>query len=275
MPRRKIPTAQKRYAAYQLKLKAVRQFVAGFDGKAWADAYTRKPRSDNGKRERAKQLAKVSRTYSKLKPYLQRSYKVIRPRKAENVAAIADYANVPKLKGLRAVPVATEFPDKFKVTVGRNGQVTATRGKRYKEVIYKFPRRPKTHELKSGKTITAGEHAIAMLEAMLPDLKPGIYVLMTRSQNLVPFTADRDSLLRIMREFVFRYEKNAADFMQLLTGVKWLAHSASAAAKRIREIKEARTEASRRRLVAKRINAEQTARQLGRISRRARLTGRR
>ena len=274
MPK-KLTAAQKRQADYALKLKTVREFVGGFDAAEWAKLYAKKPRSEKGKKARAAALAKVRRTFNQLKPYIQRSYKKVKPRSARQVAAIADYANVPKIKGLRAVPVATEFPKKFKVTVDRKGQVTATRGKRYKEIIYKFPKRPRAHTPKGGKFVTAGEHAIAMTEALLPTLKPGIYVLMTRSQVLVPFTADRESLLQTMRSFVFRYEKNAADFMEQLVGVKWLAHTAETAAKRQREIRAARTEAKRRRLDVKRINAELAAKKLGKLSKRARATGRR
>ncbi len=274
MPRHKTRSPVGRLAAYEAKLAAVRQYVAGFDAKELNDLYTRKPRTAKTKAARSAKLAQISRTYNKLKPYLQRSHKRVKPRNADHVAAIAEYANVPKLKGLRAVPVATEFPKKFKVSVDRKGQVSATRGKRYKEIIYKFPRRPKPHKTKAGKFLTAGEHAIAMTEAMLPTLKPGIYVLMTRSQALIPFTADRESLLQTMRSFVFRYEKNAADFMELLVGVKWLAHTAETAMKRQAEIKAARSEAARRRLDSKRLQNERAAKKLGRISKRARATGR-
>lgn len=271
----KKKAAAKRLTNYRIKLKAVRQFVAGFDAKAFDDLYSRQPRTELAKKKRRAQLAKLSRTHAKLKPYLQRSYKVVRPRSARALAAVADYANVPKVKGLRAVPVATDFPKKFKVSVDRKGRVTATRGKRYKEILYKFPRGPRAHTDKDGKFLTTGEHAIAMMQAMLPTLKPGIYVLMTRTQSLVPFTADRDSLLQTLREFVFRYEKGAADFMQMLVGVKYLAHSYGGALKRQSEIKQARSEAARRRLDARRLEYERTAKKLGRISKRARATGRR
>jgi hypothetical protein len=277
VPRTKRPAAPRRSVDYRIRLAAVRQLVEGFDAKKWTDLYEKKPRTPATKKARARDLARLRRKYAQLKPFLQRSYKIIRPRKPEHVAAIAEYANVPKVKGLRAVPVATEFPDKFKVRVDRKGQVIATRGKRYKEVLYKFPKRPRAHTVKAGrakKFVTAGEDAIAQMQALLPKLKPGIYVLMTRSQVLVPFTADRDSLLQTLREFVFRYEKNAADFMRELVGVKWLAHSAQAAMKRQKEIKAGRTEAQRRRQDAKRMMAERTAKKLGRISKRARATGR-
>ncbi len=292
---KKVPTGTKRQAAFARKLAAVRDFVGGFDAKTLDGAYARKPRSENGKQQRRAALAKVARTYAKLKPFLQRSHKRVKPRNPEHVAAIADYANVPKLKNLRAVPVATEFPKKFKVSVDRKGIVTARRGKQYKEVIYKFPRKPRKYVTKGGALVTAGEDAIAMTQAMLPTMKPGLYVLMTRTQDLIPFTADRDSLLQTMREFVFRYGTHAAEWMQYLSGFKYLAASYEAARKRLKTIQTMRIEArgNRRSLQKKweaqvaatnefktrmadrkRIKAEQTAKKLGRITKRARATGR-
>lgn len=270
----KNPRATRRKAAYRAKVATLRKLVSGFDAATWTKLIDAKPRTAKAKKARAAKLAKVSRTYSKLKPYLQRSHKIVKPRSARQVAALAEYANVPKVKGLRAVPVATAFPKKLKVKIDRTGQVTLTRGKRYKEVLYKFPRRPKAKKVK-GKFITAGEDAIAMMEALLPSLKPGLYVLQTRSQDLIPITADRDSLLREMRRFVFRYEANSPGFMEHLIGVKWLAHTAETAMKRQKEILTARSEAQLRRSDAKRERAAREARRLGKISKRARATGRR
>lgn len=266
--------ATRKAAAFRSKVATLRKLVSGFDSAAWSKLYAAKPRTAKTKKKRAAALAKVSRTYAKLKPFLQRSHKIIKVRSKKKLAAIAEYANVPKVKGLRAVPVATAFPKKLRVTVDRKGQVTLTRGKRYKEVIYKFPKRPRTQKVK-GKFLTAGEHAIKMLEEMLPTMKPGLYVLQSRSQDLIPVTADKDSLLRELRRFVFRYESSAPDFMQYLVGFKCLAHTAETAMKRQRELTDARTEAKRRRVLAGREAAAREARRLGKISKRARATGRR
>ena len=268
-----ISKKTKRSAAYRQKVATLRKLVSGFDAAAWNKLYDSKPRTAKAKAVRKSKMAKVSRTFAKLKPYLQRSHKIVKARGAKKVRAIADYANVPKVKGLRAVPVATDFPKKLRVKVDRAGRVTVSRGKRYTEKVFKFPKRPRTHKVK-GKLITAGEHAIKMLEQMLPTLKPGLYVLQTRTQDLIPITADRDSLLREMRRFVFRYESSAPDFMQHLVGVKWLAHSAESALKRQKEIRSARTEAARQRQDARREAAAREARRLGKISKRARATGR-
>jgi hypothetical protein len=276
-------------------LATVRKFVGGFDAKTLDAAYARKPRTENGKKQRRAALAKVARTYKKLQPFLQRSHKRVKPRNPKHVAAIAEYANVPKLKGLRAVPVATEFPKKFKVKVDRKGRVSATRGAGFKEVLYKFPRKPRAHVV-GGKFITAGEDAIAMAEAMLPTMKPGLYVLMSNLHDIIQFTADRESLLQTLRSFVFAYEKTAADWMPYLKGFKYLARSYDAARKRLKTIEtirfeargnrrtvqqkweaqvKANTEFKRRMRDRKRIKAEQSAKKFGKQSRRAKLTGRR
>jgi hypothetical protein len=275
MPRKKIPAVAKRQATFNQRLKTVRGFVAGFDSDKWAKLYNSKPRTEATKAKKRAALAKVNRVFKQLKPFVQRSYKVVRPKNAARVAALAEYANVPKVKGLRAVPVATDMPKKLKVGFNSKNQVTLSHGAHHKEVVIKFPRRPRSHTTARGKFLTAGEDALQMTEALLPTMKAGRYVVLTRSQTLVPFSADKGQLMQLMRSFVLSYEGGAPELIRNLIGFKWLARSNKAAQDRINAILAARSEAGRRRVDQRREQLAKEAKRLGKISKRARATGRR
>lgn len=270
----------KRASNYSYRLTQLRKIVAGFDSKEFDKAYTAKPRTKAGKARRSAQLAKVRAHFSRIRPYVHRVHKVVRVRNKAHLEELRKHVGLTKIKGLRAVPVPTASPKKTRVKFDRKGRVSVVVGKR-EEKIFRFPHLPKS-----------SDDAIAMVEAMLPELPAGFYVLATRHHFLLHGIIERDALPGELRAFFYQY-RQSPEFLKLLYGVKWLARSQHAAMER-RKLE--RTERGRAKLERKRVASERAARQIAamdkafkrlgsmefvrgarrpRISKRARATGRR
>lgn len=273
MPKRRKPAKRtvrvgKRASSYSYKLTTLRKIVSGFDSKTFDKIYNAKPRTKAGKARRAKILAKVSSHFSRVRPFVHRSHKVVRVANRAHLEELRKHVGLTKLKGLRAVPVPTAKPKKTRVAFDRKGRLSITVGKR-EEKLFRFPHMPRD-----------SDDAIAMLEAMLPELPYGFYLFATRHHFLLPTITERDQLLAGLRAFFYQY-RGSPEFLRLLYGVKWLARSAKPAMER-RKLE--RTERGRAKLERKRIASERAARQIaamdkafkrGGISKRARATGRR
>ncbi len=270
----------KRASAYSYKLSQLRKLVSGFDSKEFDKAYKAKPRTKAGKAKRERQLAKVRGHFARVRPFVHRSHKVVRVRNKAHLEELRKHVGLTKLKGLKAIPVPTAQPKKTRVKFDRKGRPSVTIGKR-EEKIFRFPHMPKT-----------SDDAIAMLEAMIPELPAGFYVLATRHHFLLHSVIEREALVSELRAFFYQY-RQSPEFLRLLYGVKWLARSQKAASER-RKLE--RTERGREKLERKRVASEKAARQIAamdkafkrlgqmeyvrgarrpRISERARKTGRR
>ena len=263
----------KRASSYSYKLQQLRKVVSGFDSKEFDKAYSAKPRTKAGKAKRAKQLAKVRSHFSRVRPFMHRSHKVVRPKTAAQLEELRKFVGITKVKGLRAIPVPTAKPKSTSVKFDKDGRVRISIGKR-EEKIFRFPHMPRD-----------SDDAIAMLEAMLPQMPYGFYVLATRHHFLLHGTIERDQLVGELRAFFHQY-RQSPEFLRLLYGVKWLARSQETAETR-RKLE--RTERGRQKLERKRINAERAAKQIAamdkafkshrqqlpKLTKRARATGRR
>lgn len=251
MAKRQKPTKRatrvgKRASNYSYKLNQLRKIVSGFDSKEFDKAYSARPRTKAGKAKRSRALAKVRSHFSRIRPYVHRSHKVVRVKNRAHLEELRKHVGITKLKGLRAVPVPTPKPAKTRVKFDRKGRVSVTVGAR-EEKIFRFPHMPKT-----------ADDAIAMLEAMLPEMPFGFYVLATRHHFLLHGVIERDALVGELRAFFYQY-RQSPEFLRLLYGVKWLARSEKAAQER-RKLE--RTERGRLKLERKRIASEKAARQI-------------
>lgn len=241
----------KRASAYSYRLKQLRAVVSGFDSKEFDKAYSAKPRTKAGKAKRARMLANVRAHFARVRPFVHRSHKIVKVRNKAHLEELRKHVGLTKLKGLRAVPVPTAKPSKTRVKFDKKGRVSVTVGKR-EEKIFRFPHMPKS-----------SDDAIAMIEAMLPDLPFGFYVLATRHHFLLHGVIERDQLVGELRAFFHQY-RQSPEFLRLLYGVKWLARSAGAATQR-RKLE--RTERGRAKLERKRIASEKAARQIAAMDR--------
>ncbi len=253
----------KRYSAYLDRLSTLRQYVGGFDDKKLADLYLSKPRSEKGKREKARKLAKVASTFRTLRPYLSRPHKRVSSKSADKIEQLRTYSGVPKIKGLRAVPVEAIDPKRAKVSFDKKGRLTVKEGAR-KEVLIRFPRKPRAHRTKDGRYLTAGEHLREMVKALLSTLPRGMYVLQSKQHMLVPMAAEKAAIPKMIDQFLTGYETRAPGFIESITGLRWLAQSAESFMRRQADMQEARTDAGRRRVQRRRIAREKAARQLAR-----------
>jgi hypothetical protein len=251
MPKRKAPSKKaarvgKRASSYSYKLSQLRKIVSGFDSKELDKAYLSKPRTKAGKAKRAATLAKVRGHFSRIRPFVHRSHKVVKVANKAHLEELRKHVGLTKLKGLRAVPVPSAKPSKTKVKFDKQGRVTISVGAR-EEKLFRFPHMPKT-----------SDDAIAMVEQMLPELPAGFYVLATRHHFLLHGIIERDALPGELRAFFYQY-RNSPEFLRLLYGVKWLARSQKAASER-RKLE--RTERGRNKLERKRVSSEKAARQI-------------
>lgn len=275
MPRQKIPksvrAAGKRAAQYSERLKILRKFTGEFDAKRFEKIYLSKPQSARGKREKKAALQKVARTFARLKPFVHRPHKIVRPTSPRNLASLRKFVGMTNVKKLRAVPVPTDRAKTLRVTFDKKGRVEIREGKsRWKTFL--FPHKPKD-----------SDDIIEMTEAMVPKMPRGIYTLMTRHHFLIPTTADRDQLVETLRRFAFQY-RESPEFLSMLYGFKWVSGSYERA---LEFQKYMRTERGRQKLERKRLKSESAARviaemnrklksgKLPRQSARARKTGRR
>lgn len=287
--------ASKNLAKYQYKLETLRKYVAGFDAKKLDGLYTRKPRTAAGVAARKKELARFNARYRQLRPYVDRAAKRVEPKgknAAQKIEALREYAGLPKIKGLRAVPVEV-IGKSARVSVDRAGRVSIKHG-RVTEKMYRFDEKPRNGwvrasdgkrltareagKLKKGdkRFLTAGEHAIEMLRAMLKKLpKNGQFVIVTSHHAVIPWSGDHGSIVKTLIDFVYQYEgKGVAPWlMPKILGVKQVATDMDGLFDYKREIMGMRSKAQLERKQRRRAQNEAAAFKLGKQSRRAKLTG--
>lgn len=260
MPRKRIP--------YSQKLAALRRLESGFDAKRFDRKPGFYPKTAKARAERKKLGDKVARAFKRIAPFVHRPHKLVRVRNAENLKALKKFVGMSGFKNLRAVPVPTMRAGKLKVSFDKKHRVTLRDGQG-KWKFFPFPHAPRD-----------GQDAIDMMEALMETLPGGLYILASRHHFLIPTVADRDSLASELRKFVFAY-RASPEFLRLLVGVKWV----SGSYERAQEIQRGlRSEREREKSERKRIKNERIARELasmdrafkaGKISARARATGRR
>ncbi len=251
MKKRQKPTKRaarvgKRASNYAYKLSQLRKLVSGFDSKKLNTLYASAPTTKAGKAKRSRELARVRSHFSRIRPFVHRSHKIVRVKNKAHLEELRKHVGLTKLKGLRAIPVPTAKPKATRVKFDKKGRVTISVGKR-EEKLFRFPHMPKT-----------SDDAIAMVEEMLPELPSGFYVLATRHHFLLHGIIERDALPGELRAFFYQY-RNSPEFLRLLYGVKWLARSQGAAQER-RKLE--RTERGRNKLERKRVSSEKAARQI-------------
>lgn len=268
----------KRAAKYSEKLKTLRKFTSEFDAKKFDRVYKSAPRTEKSRRERKAILQKVSRTFSRVRPFAHRPHKLVRPTSKENFESLREFVGLPKFKKLKAIPVPTDRGGKLKVTFDKKHRVKLREGNAQWKVFL-FPHKPRNH-YKGGKLVTtAVEDIEEMTAALVKTMPPGMYVLMSRHHFLVPTVTDREGLLATVRGFMNQY-KGSPEFLKLLYGFKWI----SGSYERAQEFQTyMKTERGRMKLERRRVSLEKKARVIaemdrafkrGKISRRAKITGR-
>lgn len=260
-----------RAANYKLKLAKLREIVSTFDAKKFDKAFDAKPRTDAGRKARAAALRAVSAHYKRVKPFVHRVHKVVRPRTKAQLEELRKAVGLNRFEGLRGVPVPGVKASKIKVKFDRKGRVTVKEGAMTAK-LFRFPHMPRD-----------GDDAIEMLEAMMSELPEGYYFMATRHHMLIHRGFDKGQLLEGMRQFVYNYQ-SSPEFLKLMFGVKWV----SGSLRKMRRMREQmQTERGREKLERQRIKAEKIAREISaqhrrltgrslpKMSKRARATGRR
>lgn len=275
--------ASKRLARYQYKLDTLRKYVSGFDAKSHETLYEKKPRTEAGKLAKRRALAKFNARFRQLKPYVTRSLKRVEPKGRDRdmkLEALREYAGVPKIKGLRAVPI--ELTGKTaKVSVSRRGRVSVTQG-RVKETVYRLPRRPRKRLEKlpdgSKRFLTPGEDAREMVRAMLDELPDdGIYLVVTSEYTLIPTATDKEGLLKELDTLIHKYEATlgAPWLLPKILGVKRVLTDTEGFFNYAKALKQARTKSQAERAQRRRAQHEKAAFKLGKQTKRGKATGRR
>lgn len=266
-----VAVTSTRAAAYEQKLRKLREIVDRFDAKKFDKAFNSRPRTKAGKAERRALLRQVSAGFARVRPFVHRVHKVVKPRTRAQLEELRKAVGLNKFAGLRGVPVPGVKPDKIRVKFDKKGRVTIKEGVMTAK-LFRFPHMPRD-----------GEDAIEMLEAMMNELPEGYYFLATRHHMLIHRGFDKGQLLEGLRQFVFRY-KASPEFLKLMFGVKWV----SGSMQRMRKVREAlQTERGRAKLARERVRHEKIAREIAsqhkrltgkrlpKITKRARATGRR
>jgi len=260
-----------RAQAYSYKLNKLREIVDRFDAKKFDTAIRSKPRTEAGKKKRAALLRQVSKSFERVKPFVHRVHKVVRPKTGAQLEELRKAVGLNRFEGLRGVPVPGIQPKKIKVTFDKKGRVTIKEGIMSAK-LFRFPHMPRD-----------GDDAIEMLEEMIDELPDGYYYLATRHTMLIHRGFDKGQLLEGMRQFVYNYQ-SSPEFLRLMFGVKWVSGSIA----RMRKVRQAlQSERGRAKLERHRIKNEKAAREIAamhkkltgqklpKLSKRARATGRR
>jgi hypothetical protein len=252
-------------AQYSERLKTVAKYLDGYDKPELKPARMAKiPAGAEAKRERSNARARVNRAFRKLRPYIARPQKTVKAR-GKRADALREYSGLPKLKGIRAVPVPTIEPTKARVSVDRKGRVRVQVGSHI-EREYLFNKKPRSPD-----------DVEAYAQELIKKLPPGNYAILTSVRELLPTIASKAVLMNEVRRFLIQY--NSRDgLIKSIRGFKFLGGNFQTTRKRIKQIKESREQARELRANVWKDVAEaakqsrKKARQ--KISKRARLTGR-
>lgn len=246
-----------RASVYKAKLGKLREIVSGFDARRYEAAYASRPRTEKGKKKRSAMLRQVSEHFKRVKPFVHRVHKVVRPRTRAQLEELRKAVGLNRFKGLRGIPVPGVKPQKIKVTFDKKGRVTIAEGV-MKAKLFRFPHMPRD-----------GDDAIEMLEEMIDELPDGYYFLATRHHMLVHRGFDKGQLMEGLRQFVYNYQ-SSPEFLRLMFGVKWVSGSMN----RMRKVREAmQTERGRAKLERERKKNEKAAREIAVMHKK--LTGKR
>jgi hypothetical protein len=229
----------KHQTPYAEKLAVLRSILAGFDAKKFDTLPLVKPRTQRARVDRRRALQRVAKTYARVKPFVHRSFKAVTPKNKKNFDELKKYVGIWNFKGLRAIPVPATHPSKTRVTFDKNHRVSISEGS-YKSKFFRFPRMP-----------SGVDEAVEMLEAMLPAMPAGHYVIASRHHFLIPTSAEKELLVDELKSFYTVYGAKAPELVRLIFGFKWIAGSADRAHKRLTELKTERGKARQHRREAR------------------------
>lgn len=219
-------TLGKRAAAYQLKLKTLRAILGGFDAKKFNTLQASKPKTTRAQKARRASMQKVSRTFERLRPFVHRSYKLVRASNKQHFDTLRRHVGVTKFKKLRAIPFPTTAK-KLSVRFDVHGR-PLIREDGLGQKVFLFPHIPRSRFVKglygAGRFVDAEEDAIYMLRQMLPQMREGYYIFMSRHHFLIPFSASRDKLEEETRRFYGKYE-GSPEFLATFFGFKFMTDS--------------------------------------------------
>lgn len=279
----KLTRKDKRFIAFADKLRQLRQYVSGFDSDRWEKLYLYAPPADmapdlreQAQRERFRNIMQVTSKFALLKPYLTANKKRVVPKSPDKVQVLRQYAQMPNIKGLRAVPVEAADPSKLhvrfsKVTVkepptrkGKKPRVrtvtklTVKEGA-FKQEFFPFPRTVKSIIQSEGYENLADE-IVSMLEDMTPRLPKGIYIFRHKHFMMLEPKAYRDVFARRARIF-FSTDSGEKHFVvSNLVGLIRLADQDPKYLALVEQMREGRTRAQQTRARDKLRSKERTIR---------------
>jgi len=245
----------KRAANYQYKLKVLCTILGGFDARKFETAQKSQPKTIKGRQARRAALQKVARTFARVRPFVHRGYKLVRPASKRNFDTLRRHVGITKFKKLRAIPLPT-IAKKVSVRFDKHGY-PIIREDGVGQKVFLFPHVPRSRYVKgtygAGQFVDAEKDALHMLSQMLPRMPDGYYMFMSRHQFLIPFSADRDKLAEEVRRLYFKYE-GSPEFLGTFYGFKWLTDSEEQFAEMKKEMRSERErrKGRRRRLLAAR-----------------------
>jgi hypothetical protein len=257
----KLTARDRRFLAYTERLRVLRKYVAGFEGDHWERMYLTREPSPDDEAQRRRNVNRVSAKFGALKPFLRGTKKAVAPKRAEDFEALRQYAQVPNIKGLKAVPIDAGDPRKLRVYFSNQRVTVPPKGKEkrasiktvrkvtvkeghFQQEFYAFPRSIRSL-IQTGGFENLADNITVMLHGMMRNLPEGTYLFKHKSYLLLDPRGERRIFAKRASIF-FTTDSGEKEFVVSgLIGVVRLSGGDEQHRELIRQMKEARTVSGR------------------------------